>query len=131
MVEGHRDLHQALPEFLLRDRRFPPHVFEHFMRLEELPRVEQPNAFQMVISIQILMIAQVPLIQLFIDQPTAALPFSINIHGYKYKVQKTKPVFPTCFGISFARPDETLSVLDVGDCCNPVASKALITRNLI
>ena len=89
------------------------------MRLEELPRVEQPDAFQMVNSIQILMIAQVPLIQLFIDQPTEALPFSINIHGYKYKVQKTKPVFPTCFGISFARPDETLSVLELAIVVTP------------
>lgn len=40
MIESDRYLNQALKELLLRDRCFPPHIFEHFVRFEEFRAVE-------------------------------------------------------------------------------------------
>jgi hypothetical protein len=44
MVKSDGQLYQALQKFLLIRRGGAPDVFQHFMRVEKLPFVEEPNA---------------------------------------------------------------------------------------
>lgn len=43
-MKRHRDLNQSLEKFFLRPVGLAPHVFPHFMRVVEIPRVEKLDA---------------------------------------------------------------------------------------